>query len=574
MTRRNIPGRGAAKWRTIPRPGPGARFRGYLRFSDDKFERADAATFAMQRQTMEALASHYGWVNAGWDEEPGLTGASEAIEDRPAFAAHLAAAQRGEFEVSLVCDFDRWARDTEIALGSLKRLRRAGVYWATADGQWDINKAIEDGHSIALVVDAEMNASYARKSSRKAIRARTERARAGYHNGRVTWGYQRPTPPAPPTGAPWNWRPPRQPAEPHPQNFGRLQQIGIWAAAGLSDKEIAERCAEQGWVLEHRAKGIRAWGKPFICALLTNPFPREYAPGSGQGTIVAPTGERIEGQHVAAWEWDLWHRIDALRVVRRKGKRGHSAGDERARVFSGIAICSGCGRPLHHQQRHGRISGDYAVYLCSSSDTGYLCPNKQQRGWQGVRAEEISQRFVELLLARQLPDDWREQVVAEFNTVGGSQDAEATTERRRQLEAERERVLWLFQAGHRPKEWVEEEMSRLHAALATLPSEDDSIRSHQEAIASGETLVRHRDYWELATQQERAEIVRLIVQPMGLAVNIPLRRIERVRPWPALVPVLRVAMLGERVGGSMTKDGSRPWQSQAKYPPRHQPGNS
>jgi hypothetical protein len=279
---------------------------------------------------------------------------------------------------------------------------------------------------------------------------------------------------------------------------------------------------------------------------LSNPFPREFAPDSGHGTIITPSGERIAGQHIAAWDWDLWHRIDAFRVVRQKGKRGHATSEERTRIFSGIAICSGCGRPLHHQQRHGVVSGHYAVYLCPSSDTGYVCPNKLRHGWQGIRADVIARLFAELILARQLPDDWRDQVAAEFNTTNDAQRADDVAERRRQLEGERERVLWLFQAGHRSREWVDVEMARLHSVLATLPSEAETAHSHREAIACGETLLRHRDYWELATPQERAEIVRLIVQPMGLAVDIPVRSIERIRPWPALVPVLRVALLGEK----------------------------
>lgn len=115
----------------------------------------------MQRAEMERYAFARGWISSGWDEEPNLSGAIEDIEGRPVFSRHLRDAEAGLFEVSLVQMTDRWARDTEIAVGSLKRLRRAGVYWATADGLWDINKAIADGHSIAWVVDAEVNASYA-----------------------------------------------------------------------------------------------------------------------------------------------------------------------------------------------------------------------------------------------------------------------------------------------------------------------------------------------------------------------------------------------------------------------------
>jgi hypothetical protein len=188
------------KWAIIAEPGPGARYRGYLRYSERDLKTApqDKSTFTMQRAEIEAFARTRGWVCVGWDEEPAISGAAEEIALRPAFTKHLADAASGAFDVSLCFMTDRWARDTAIGLESLKRLRRAGVYWATADGRWDINKVIEDGHSVAFVVDAEINASYARKVSQKSIVARRLRAHDGYHNGRVTWGYKRVVTPPPP----------------------------------------------------------------------------------------------------------------------------------------------------------------------------------------------------------------------------------------------------------------------------------------------------------------------------------------------------------------------------------------
>jgi hypothetical protein len=174
-----IGARRQSKWATIAEPPPGARFRGYLRYSDRDLytAAADKTTFQMQRAQIEAFAKPRGWVCAGWDEEPAISGAAEEISHRPALSKHLSDAAAKQFDVSLCFMSDRWARDTAIALDSLKRLRRAGVYWATSDGKWSINNVIEDGFSIAFVVDSEVNAAYARKISQKAIIARQLRAR-------------------------------------------------------------------------------------------------------------------------------------------------------------------------------------------------------------------------------------------------------------------------------------------------------------------------------------------------------------------------------------------------------------
>lgn len=563
--------RRGGKWGEIPAPGPGATYRGYLRYSggDDP-----STTFAMQRREIARYAAARGWVGVGWDEEPAVSGAVEEIAGRPAFARHLADAVAGRFAVSLAHMSDRWARDTEIALGSLKRLRRAGVYWATADGHWDINSVIADGHSVAWVVDAEINASYARKQSAKARAARRERAHAGYHNGRLCWGYTRGGRMLPPEDAPANWRPPRVAARPHPEDFARLQQLGAWAATGLSDRQLAARAAAASWTLAHPHTGVVPWTKSFVAELLTNPFPREFAPGSGHGTILAPDGERVEGKHLAAWSWDLWHRMDAQRAANRKGRRAHppteSAGGL-VRVFSGVAVCAACGRALQHQARV-RVGGPrkgarYSVYRCAgaheNADERVACALRRNptggygaRGWVGIAGARLDVLFAEALLAPRLPDDWRARIAAAFTAEErDEQEARASAARRQQLEAERARVLFQHQSGWISDAAAGRELARLGEALAALPSVAGRAEARVATLEAGETLARFGDYWAAATAEERAEMVRLMVRPGGLVVDLasgPPRaagRITRVRPQAALLPVLRLALTGWRLVG-------------------------
>jgi DNA invertase Pin-like site-specific DNA recombinase len=545
-----------SKWARIPEPPAGARYRGYLRYSerDLKTPTAEKTTFLMQRAEIDAYAKARGWVCAGWDEEPAITGAAEEIALRPAFQRHLDAAAAGRFDISLCHMSDRWARDTAIGLDSLKRLRRAGVYWATADGKWDINKVIEDGFSIAFVVDQEVNASYARKISQKALDAHRQRARAGYHNGRVAWGYRRPPRPAPPPDAPYNWRPEAMPAEPHPMNFPRLQQIGAWAAAGLSDREIAARAEAAGWILEHRikGKGVVGWGKPFIRALITTPFPREFAPGSGHGTIVTPDGQRIEGKHPAAWDWDLWQRIDAARGLNRHGTRGRAPTAGQVRLFSGLAVCAGCGRALHHQVRRSRVSGPYSVYLCAAAQTGYACPVRSAggiktgklgtRGFRGVRSRTLEDAFAALVLDWDLPPDWREQIAAEINRAQDGGRLEEALIQRADLHEQRKRILVQHQYGRISDEEMLAETARLDALLAVLPSPERWEFEKAAHYSAADTLARQRDYWDQATAEQRAEALRLIVEPSGLVVDLREQTITRIKPRAALLPMFRVVL--------------------------------
>jgi hypothetical protein len=70
------------------------------------------------------------------------------------------------------------------------------------------------------------------------------RARAGYHNGPVPFGYQHPDYPKAPAGAPSTWRPPPLPVRPDPLTFPVLVHIGELIAQGWTDADIAEELAE------------------------------------------------------------------------------------------------------------------------------------------------------------------------------------------------------------------------------------------------------------------------------------------------------------------------------------------
>ncbi|HLY29505.1 MAG TPA: recombinase family protein, partial [Ktedonobacterales bacterium] len=290
-------------YQVIGEPGPGARVAGYVRYSS---EMQDPATIVTQKRLIQTYATQKGWVIVRWYEEPEHSAKYEEIAERPIFAQLLADAG-GEFTVILCYVNNRWARNTAVAFTSLNLLRRKRIWWATADGMWDIDKVQQDGFDVAFAVDTQQNANFVRKLSKVVIDAKESRARDGYHNGQVPFGYLPPEYPKAPDGAPSTWKPPRMPVRRNPATFPALVQIGELAAQGWTDAAIADELS--GYFSTTPRYGQRALAKDTIAAIRRLWFPREFAPGCGHGTIETPAGELIEGRHPAAWPYDLWQRI-------------------------------------------------------------------------------------------------------------------------------------------------------------------------------------------------------------------------------------------------------------------------
>ncbi len=349
-------------YQLIGEPGQGVPVAGYARYSSDM---QDPATIVTQRRKIEEFAARKGWMIVRWYEEPEQSAKYEEIEKRPVFAQLLADAGR-DFQVVICYVNNRWARNVAVAYTSLSILRRKHVWWATSDGLWDIDKVQQDGFDVAFAVDTSVNAAYVRQLSKRTIDGKEERARDGYHNGNVPFGYLPPEYPKAPDGAPSTWRPPRMPARRDPVNFPALVRMGELAAQGWADQAIADE------LIQHFSTtprfGERPLTKDTVASIRRLWFPREFAPGCGHGTVETPSGELIEGKHPAAWPYDLWQRI--VEVKGGQYRRPRQEAQRKARELSRIIICASCHRPL-------RVTGGYSdTYYKDTSQVRRLrwCP--------------------------------------------------------------------------------------------------------------------------------------------------------------------------------------------------------
>lgn len=547
-------------YQVVGEPGPGSLAVGYVRYS---MELQDPTSIATQKRRIREFAEKKGWkiLDDRWYEEPEQSAKYEEIEQRPVFARLLDDASKRQFQVILCYANNRWARNPVPAYTSLSLLRRLRLWWATADGMWDIDKVQQDGFDVAFAVDTQMNAAYVRQLSRRTIDGKEDRALAGYHNGWVPFGYLPPLYPKAPDGAPSTWRPPRMPVRPDPVTFPALIRIGELAAQGWSDSAIADEL--EGYVSRTSRFGERLLTKDTIAAIRRSWFPREFAPGCGHGTIDTPSGELVEGKHQAAWSYELWQRMVETKAA--QYRRPTRDAQKRPHEFSRIIVCAACRRSLRIMLPNG-----IAYYKDTSNIRKLEC---SALGSLSAKSATVVYQFGEILSAVKLPDSWREAIAERCNVGVGDKSDELILSRRADLEAEQKRLVSAFTKGYISEDDLDTRMERLRAELFALPVPvvQDVDKMRKAALSAGETLLDMAAYWNEATIEERRDIVWSLFQIGGLVYDLERRVIVGLVPRQSVLPVLVLGLEGtarweQRGGGLWLRSSYLPEKSVRENP--------
>src|SRR5712692_9985170 len=518
-------------YQMVGEPGPGSIAVGYVRYSS---ELQDPTTIATQRRRILEFAEKKGWKIVRWYEEPEQSAKYEEIEQRPVFAQLLSESGK-QFQIVICYMNNRWSRNVVVAFTSLTRLRQARVWWATADGLWDIDKVQQDGFDVAFAVDTQINASYVRQLSKRTIDGKEDRAREGYHNGWVPFGYLPPEYPKAPDGAPSTWRPPRMPVRPDPVTFLALVRIGELAAEGWADRAIADEL--EGYNSVTSRFGERALTKDTIAAIRRSWFPREFAPGCGHGTIDTPSGELVEGKHPAAWPYELWQRM--IEVKASQYRRPTKEAQKRPHEFSRIIVCATCRRPL----RVTFGSNGLPHYRDTSLERKLPCSTT---GSLSVRSTLVMQQFGEVLRSVELPTAWREAIAEQCQAAASAEDGDQERIRRRRTELaeEQERLIDVYTKGYISEQALDEKMGRIRSELFALPVPEskDTEKTTREAISAGETLERMADYWNEATAEERRDMVWSLLNAEGVVYDLERQVVVGLKPRASVLPVLALGL--------------------------------
>jgi DNA invertase Pin-like site-specific DNA recombinase len=481
------------------------------RVSTDEQAEGDRLSLPAQLRVMRERCEREGWDVVAEFTAPGESAYTDNLEKRPTLLKAIRAAEAGSFDVLMVHESSRLARNAFLALEVRRRLERAGVALIDATGRIEARTA-ESGMFFTL--SAGMNEYWSEKMGEHIRKAKRQLVVEGLHVGDPPFGYRR-------VG-------PRQPLAVVPEEAKAVREGFRDYVAGASYTEILRRWNAQG--LRPRSKqGHTQFTVPAMQSIFENDF---YA------GFIRHKGERLQGAHEALISEDLW--LAAQSRVNRRESRSRNK-----RMLSGVATCVACDGPMWLTS-HGRRGKPTYYYREPSRERGRSCANAVTM-W---RAEEVERRVSEALRGLTRDEAWLRRVASLARRL-----PEVDNSAREKLLAERRRVSNAYMAeAIEEAEW-RQRLAGIDEQLSRLPSPVPG-----GVVFAGEQLVNFGQLWDIFTTDEQREVCRTVFEQVAVDT-----RGHEVwfRPWPEFAPYLEarrevVWLLGPP-GGGVSKRTTHPW---------------
>jgi site-specific DNA recombinase len=494
-------------------PQPNKKIRaGYLRRSSEM--QKDNYSIDAQKRTITEAYKQVGELNPIFYEDDERSARSEQIAKRPAFKRLLDDVQAGRVEMIMVHTFDRWSRNVMVTLQSFRILADHQISFISLSEH--IDYSTPEGR-LQLTILAAFAAYFSDMLAKHTTKGKGERAAQGLHNGDIPFGYRQ-------GGA-------KKPTEIDPHTNPGLRMIGELRMRGIEAEKIADAVNAAGYRTGSKRFGQRLFTRDTINAMLRNEFYSAYSPDNDKG-IVNYKGQRYQGQHQATFTYEEWQRIrEMTESMHGKPKRASNA--RRTYEFAGYIADIQCGLTL-------RVSGgqDGRSYYRDVAKTRRLpCP---VGGDLLVRTDLVRQQFGTLLKDLKLPENWRALVqhkMQEAAEVAGI-DQEGQRRERERLKLKKARTIKLYREGYIDDKEFQSEMAAIELLLRELESPNINGIRLEDVIAAGERLPDMAAFWEVATPEERREMVILLLELNGLYYNLEKYIIVAIRPRPGFRYVL------------------------------------
>jgi DNA invertase Pin-like site-specific DNA recombinase len=433
-------------------------------------EQVEGYSLDAQDRAGRAHLEAQGWELVRVYRDEGKSARSDDLAKRPQFAAMLADAEAGLFDVIVVHKLDRFSRNLRVTLETLERLERSGVGFVSISEQMDFTTPTG---RVMLSTMGGFAQFYSDNLSLETKKGKAEPKAQGLYNGLLPFGLKKHAE----TGLP----------VPDPETYPGLLLAFQLAAQGKSDRDVADALNTAGYRTTGN-RGRNPFTKDTVCRLLQNRFYLGELPDGKGGWVPAA--------HQPVLDEELFAQAIAARRANQSGSLNVTR-QHRRHSLSGLGVCGHCGGKLHiltHRDGKARI-------YCYQRRQATSC---QQRS---LHLTVIEEQLTTYLQTFHLPEEVVAEIVSLYEAAG--QRRTDVERERREIESRLVRIAELYGWGDLTREAYLVERERLQDRLHGLRDTSEWATALAQAAGFLRDLPAA---WEAATPEQRNDLARLIFQ--------------------------------------------------------------
>ena len=512
----------------------------YIRVSTER-QAEEGRSPESQREEMEKYCRRRGWEVVAVYQDDAVSGRRA---DRPGLQRLLFDAQQGKFNVAMVFYISRFYRKLESLLSTMKYLRDCDVAFVSVNEDIDFTNR---WGKLILNILGTLAEIYVDELSETTSQGKRQRARSGFHNGSIPFGYcngrcRKCSDLNGPGCCPSVGQPDRSDGKipvPHPVDKHAVRLAYRWYGSGkYSMADIAYKLNHYRLELDGQLYAFRPKRPPSKKRRYT--IPREFSADSVRDLLKRPFylglieyrgGEGVaeerkkfkeaqafyDGLHeaiISQFEYDL-----AQSVRRQRGRQIGQRRAGRSRVYPLSNILYSL--PLRSKMRSALNGNGQRLYR-DRANIGKSKLDQASRSPQpNVRAETLETQVREVLGSLNLPGDWQRRILAYL--VAPENGLAEVERQQRHLQARLNRVKRLYRDGDYTLEQYRAEKQKLEnkaEQLLRFPGNDD--KQAEALLADFPALLRRagnatlKDLFQTVFQRvyvQEDKIVRLIPHP-------------------------------------------------------------
>jgi DNA invertase Pin-like site-specific DNA recombinase len=506
----------------------------YTRVSSE--EQLDGHSLSAQQDIARQFAETRGWQVVKVYEERGRSGKTVF---RPEFQQMLADVEAGLFNVLVVHKLDRFSRSLVDVMVYLKRLSEKGISFVSCTEQFDMTTPMG---KMMLAFLAAMAEWYLDNLRAEIMKGKKERARKGFWNGQLSYGY---TTPKKLEGQLLEigrrYKAGELPEAEYVQQANLIETVleeyrdkpetaaipcpfaadavryafQQYATGQYSDRDIATLLNHRGYRISAR-RGSNLFGKHTIKAILLNRF---YLGETSYGKRVPGESRKwMPGNHAPLISNELFEICTEVR--RRRAELFDRGWDKRSiHVYplSGLLFCLECGTRWKGWNCQGRRYRDPAQdkdIPCSQSPRSRL-------------AEHLEAEAFSMIAELQVPESWQQRV-RDIIARDPSNQPDVHREHRENLQMRLARLKKLYVAGDLSDEDYQSEAKKLNQQLDALPAEVQ--RKPLDLERAAKLLQDFPALYAAATPAER----KALYQALFRKIYVSHGKIKAAEPMPIL----------------------------------------